>query len=323
MFLIALTLTGCTQSSVASKANEDPDSSTIVSTPTSTPDLSSTNTKNNLEPASSTKPSIDPFAWIGKWKWDQSTQYDVSTITINNIKDQQVFFSLNAFHVTNHETMDGHNGVIENKIAVFNGNEAVYKDDEYNFELRISFQKDHLEVKTNNSNILGANVFVDGLYNRDQTHSVINNDYLIIPGKSVGKISLGMTKDDVIKLLGNPTNTLDNQLIYKSTKNFLSLYLKSSVVKQIEFTSPSFSTKDGVNTGNFENNHDHFTELEFQWRFLQLRFDWDQGGLSFFTFNADVPDDNKEYQRYTRGYIYEGQHMYEEPISDVRWKPVQ
>jgi hypothetical protein len=132
-----------------------------------------------------------------------------------------------------------------------------------------------------------------------------------------------MTREDVIKLLGNPTDAYNDQITYRSKKDYLSVYLLNSIVKQIEFSSPSFATKEGFNTTNIGDSHDKFIESEFQWRFLQLRFDWDKGGLSFFTFNADLPDDNTEYDRYTSGYIYEGQELYQEPISNAKWKSAQ
>jgi hypothetical protein len=64
--------------------------------------------------------------------------------------------------------MDGHNGDIDG-IAVLKGNEAVYKDEEFKFELRMKLVDGHLKVMTNNSDMFGAYVVVDGLYNRIHT----------------------------------------------------------------------------------------------------------------------------------------------------------
>jgi hypothetical protein len=122
----------------------------------------------NPTKSSSSNPSDDYSVWGGEWKWDQSTRYDLSTINIKSIKDQQISFSLNAFHVSNQTTMDGHNGDIDG-IAVLKGNEAVYKDDEFKFELRMKLVDGHLKVMTNNSDMFGANVVVEGLYNRIHT----------------------------------------------------------------------------------------------------------------------------------------------------------
>lgn len=109
------------------------------------------------------------------------------------------------------------------------------------------------------TNYFGAFVVVDGSYTRSEpTQLDTQSDYLIVPGKSLGKISLGMTKAEVTHLLGKPTNSDEHQMTYKSSKNYITLNLKNQVVKQIEFTSPSFSTSDGINTKNFEEKKDLF-----------------------------------------------------------------
>jgi hypothetical protein len=265
----------------------------------------------------------DANAWVGVWKWEKSDKYNTSTMEIKSINNQQVTFSLNAFHVTNQKSMGGHNGNIENGLAILNGNEAVFKDEEFKFELRMSIVDKHLMISTNNSDYFGAFVVVDGSYIRSRSSfAESKSDYLIVPGKSIGKIALGMAKDEVTRLLGKPTNSDENQMTYKSSKNYINLLLNNQVVKQIEFTSPSFSTSEGINTGNFDEKIDLFNVFEFQWRFLQIRYELKQGGLAFFTFNAGVPDDNTEYQQYAKGYIYDGQQIYEEPISGAKWKPV-
>ncbi|WP_239615519.1 hypothetical protein [Cohnella mopanensis] len=262
------------------------------------------------------KPVVDKSAWVGEWKWQQATKYDVSTITIHSQKDKQLTFSLNAFHVTNAKTMDGHHGEIDKGIAFLSGDEAVFRDDDNHFELRMALVDGHLEVSTKGEGDFGAFVTVDGSYVRK------TNDYLIVPGRSVGKISLGMSKKEVTKLLGKPSEADESQMTYKSAKNSITLELDNNVVRQIEFTSSSFSTAEGINLSNFQQLDDGFAISQFQWRFLQLRYGWEEGGLTFFSFNADVPDDNEEYQSYVRGYVYEGRQMFEEPITGAQWEPV-
>ena len=149
-----------------------------------------------------------------------------------------------------------------------------------------------------------------------------NMDYIIVPGKSIGKIALGMTSEEVKKLLGKPTTDDEYQMIYKSSKNYIRMSLNHQIVKQIEFTSSAFSTVEGINIKNYEDKSDLFDVSEFRWRFLQIRYEFKHGGLAFFSFNADLPDDNtEEFQHYVRGYIYGGPMMYEEPISDGNWEP--
>lgn len=151
--------------------------------------------------------------------------------------------------------------------------------------------------------------------------------YLIVPGQSVGKIKLGMSKDDVVSLLGKAAREMDQTLTYysKNKQNYISVHWdkESGEVCQIDFTSSAFSTEDGVTTANFEDSkyEDAFNHYEFQWRFLNERYEWKDGGLAFFAFNADVPDDNPEYSRYVRGYVYEGDTLPDEPIGNAEWKP--
>jgi hypothetical protein len=161
-------------------------SNTISQSKPVEPDTSTANA--NPTNSSSSNPSDEYSVWVGEWKWDQTTKYDLSTISIKSVEDQQISFSLNAFHVTNHTTMDGHQGEIEG-IAVLKGNEAVYKDDEFKFELRMKLVDGHLKVKTNNSDMFGAYVIVDGLYNR--IHTTIKNDPLASTAPETSDIMIG------------------------------------------------------------------------------------------------------------------------------------
>lgn len=148
----------------------------------------------------------------------------------------------------------------------------------------------------------------------------VNTDYLILPGQSVGRTKLGMSRSEVINNLGKPAEEDDLTLTYKSKKNYITLYFEQDEIVQIEFTSSSFRTAEGFGTDNIVPNTDGFITYEAQWRFLNYRMDSEGGGLSFATFNADVPDDNMEYERYTRAYVYEGDSMPYEPINGLDWR---
>ncbi|MFD3270724.1 hypothetical protein ACE3MS_11360 [Paenibacillus dendritiformis] len=274
-------------------------------------------------PASQAEAPLDASAWLGTWRWVESDKYNSATIDIKSIDERQMVFSLIAFHVTNMKTMDGSHGNIENGVAEMVGNEAVFTDvEDEDFELRMSLTDDHLTVTTNKNYIgFGAFVTVDGAYARWKPEPA-NTDYLVMPGQSLGKISLGMTQDEVVRQLGQPTAKEENRMIYQSSEHEIILYLKEQTVRQIAFSSPAFSTAEGVNTGNFTDYGDFFTRSECQQRFLHLRDEWNEGGLAFFTFNADAPEDNTEYRQRVRGHIYESQQMYEEPLIGAEWKPV-
>ncbi|MGG4393724.1 hypothetical protein ABEX25_05345 [Paenibacillus thiaminolyticus] len=265
----------------------------------------------------------DASAWLGTWRWVNADKYNSSTIEIKSVDERQMVFSLLAFHVTNMKTLDGSHGNIENGVAEMVGNEAVFTDvEDEDFELRLSLTDDHLTLTTNKTYIqFGAFVTVDGAYARWKPEPT-NTDYLIVPGQSLGKISLGMTQDEVIQQLGKPTAEEENRMIYQSSEHEIILYVKEQTVRQIAFSSPAFSTAERVNTGNFADYGDFFTRSECQQRFLHLRDEWNEGGLAFFTFNSDAPEDNTEYRQRVCGYIYEGPQMDEEPLIGAEWKPV-
>lgn len=295
----------------------EPDSARGTSEPAAAPATS------DPPAASQAEAPLDASAWIGTWRWVESDKYNSSTVEIKSVDERQIVFSLMAFHVTNMKTMDGSHGNIENGVAEIIGNEAVFTDKEDNdFELRLSVNDDHLTVTTNHDYIdFGAFVVVDGSYARWNPEPA-NTDYLIVPGQSIGKISLGMTQDEVIRRLGKPTSSEENQMMYQSSEHDITLYMKDQVVRQVAFSSPAFSTAEGVDIGNFADYGDFFTRWECQQRFLHLRDEWNEGGLAFFTFNSDAPEDNTEYRKRVRGYIYEGQEMYEEPFNGAEWNPV-
>ncbi|CAH8244748.1 hypothetical protein WJ0W_001978 [Paenibacillus melissococcoides] len=50
--------------------------------------------------------------------------------------------------------------------------------------------------------------------------------------------------------------------------------MKEQTVRQIAFSSPAFSTAEGVNTGNFADYADFFTRLECRQRFVHLLEEW-------------------------------------------------
>ncbi|WP_197256411.1 hypothetical protein [Paenibacillus dendritiformis] len=266
---------------------------------------------------------VNASAWLGTWRWAESDKYNSAAIEIKSVDERQMVFSLMAFHVTNMKTMDGSHGNIENGVAEMVGNEAVFTDvEDEDFELRMSLGDDHLTVTTNKNYIgFGAFVTVDGAYAR-WTPEPANTDYLVVPGQSLGKISLGMTQDEVIRQLGQPAAAEENRMIYQSSEHEIVLYMEEQTVRQIAFSSPAFSTAEGVNTGNHADYGDFFARSEYRQRYLHLREEWIEGGLAFFTFNSDAPEGDTEQRQQVRGYIYEGQEMYEEPLSEAEWKPV-
>ena len=69
----------------------------------------------------------------------------------------------------------------------------------------------------------------------------------------MGQIVLGMTKEEVVRALGKPTEVSSEGVVYKSKKtgNYLKIHLTGDKVIQVDFTSKDFKTDDDLHTGNF------------------------------------------------------------------------
>jgi hypothetical protein len=118
-------------------------------------------------------------------------------------------------------------------------------------------------------------------------------DFMIVPGKSLGKIKLGMAKKEVIALLGNPHKLEKEQqatvITYQSRKtgNLVALYLEADKVNQIHFTSSAYATQEGITTQNCSEHKPLFNAWKLPVRFVNLKYSLKQGGLTFYNLNAD------------------------------------
>jgi hypothetical protein len=119
----------------------------------------------------------------------------------------------------------------------------------------------------------------------------ISPDKLIVPGKSVGKIKLGVSEAEVLKLLGKPSEEKSEEpgevtLTYQSPtgKNTLMIYIFQGAVNEIYFNSPSFKTSDGL-CSSIVRNYPANKQLKIsviEGRFNEYRFQLRSGGLTFF-----------------------------------------
>ncbi|MEI7638327.1 MAG: hypothetical protein WCJ37_13545 [Syntrophus sp. (in: bacteria)] len=155
-------------------------------------------------------------------------------------------------------------------------------------------------------------------------------DYLIVPGKSVGKMRIGMSKMEVLKLLGKPTDQDKTFLLYKAKRNddTLKIYLSNSRVAQIEFKSAYFRTADGISTANYnnDNNAGKFNKFLLQWLFINSRYVHKEGGLSFYRSNVNSMND--DYPTVTLCIVYKGTKPFHEPLyldeePNGGWRPVE
>jgi len=110
-----------------------------------------------------------------------------------------------------------------------------------------------------------------------------------------------MAKQTMIGLLGQPTReTSDGSLVYQAKQggNKTEIFLAAGQVAQINFTSKTFNTKDGVNTRNFlDHKFAHaFAKWKLAWRFVNIKYSLKSGGLTFYNLNADSADSEFEVQ---------------------------
>ncbi len=75
-------------------------------------------------------------------------------------------------------------------------------------------------------------------------------DYLVTPGVSIGKIRIGMAKEEVRKTLGKPKSSFKLESKVEAdvfgSKNFVQVFYKGGKVVQIAASSPSFQTAENL-----------------------------------------------------------------------------
>lgn len=148
------------------------------------------------------------------------------------------------------------------------------------------------------------------------------SDYRIIPGKSLGTIHIGMSKADLFNVLGKPATEEQGSVVYRSknNKDYLKIYLSGNKVSQIQFTSPAFRTVEGMTTHNYgmDRYDGKFDKYLLRWRFANIKYVLKDGGLSFYTLNADSVND--DYPVISIGAVYAGKTPVREifDIDDTR-----
>jgi hypothetical protein len=75
---------------------------------------------------------------------------------------------------------------------------------------------------------------------------------LIVPGTSVGRSRLGMSREEVENILGRPTSEGAGSITYRTAdrRYFLSLRFSEGKVSEIAFSSPAFQTASGLGLAN-------------------------------------------------------------------------
>jgi outer membrane protein assembly factor BamE (lipoprotein component of BamABCDE complex) len=76
---------------------------------------------------------------------------------------------------------------------------------------------------------------------------------VIVPGQSFAKIRLGMTKAQVVALLGRPTSESENVICYRTRdkRYFLIIRTEADKVSDVLFNSPAYATASGIAVSNY------------------------------------------------------------------------
>ncbi|HEU4558212.1 MAG TPA: hypothetical protein VFS20_10195, partial [Longimicrobium sp.] len=130
----------------------------------------------------------------------------------------------------------------------------------------------------------------------EQPGVTVQDDRLVVPGRSVGRIGLGMQRREVTALLGTPPEATAELLEYHARRggNRLSIHLSGGRVTQIDFTSRSFRTRDGIGTRTYADDAHaaRFRKWLLRWRFANVRYTLRNGGLTFYGLNVDSAHDD-------------------------------
>lgn len=138
----------------------------------------------------------------------------------------------------------------------------------------------------------------------------VSTNFLIVPGQSLGKIKLDMTRKEVTAILGNPSRERKvdevRELVYtsKSSGNAVKVGLVNDQVAQIYFSSASYKTKEGIHVGTASENLSYLTPWKLHLRFVNVKYAWKKGGLTFYGLNVDSGD--PEYPVIYWGVVHKG-----------------
>ena len=137
-----------------------------------------------------------------------------------------------------------------------------------------------------------------------------SSNFVVMPGKLVGNFSLGMTREEILKIAPKPQETFPDRLVYKSQKtgNALVMHVQNNKTVQIDFTSKDFYTREGIHTGNFWDVQYAalFDVQERPGTSPRRTYTLKTGGLTFY--------DNADSRARAIGVVYAGP----QPISEVQ-----
>lgn len=133
-----------------------------------------------------------------------------------------------------------------------------------------------------------------------------SSELLIVPGKAVGQVSLGMTPDAVREALGKPEREqADSWVEYKDNDAPTHIFFRRGKVTEIRFGSKKYRTADGISLASYNQKkfHDDFDYHRLQWKFMNTRAHLKSGGLNIYKLNLDSTDPKNRVE--TLGLVYD------------------
>jgi hypothetical protein len=141
------------------------------------------------------------------------------------------------------------------------------------------------------------------------------DETLVVPGKSAGKVELGMRPGEVIMALGAPSTRTPERFEYRDRdgKLLFRIFFTDRAVVQIEFTSADLRTREKLSTRHFRKFPSSFRRARLQRQFLNLRYSLKEGGLTFYALNYDSTSERHEPQ--TIGVVHAGAEPPFDPVG--------
>ena len=139
-----------------------------------------------------------------------------------------------------------------------------------------------------------------------------NADILLVPGKSVGPISLGMTPTEVTAALGKPEREQPGMWVEDKEGNSpMHIFFRRGKVTEIRFGAKKYRTAEGISLATYTQKkfHDDFDYDRLQFKFMNTRAHLKTGGLNIYKLNLDSTDPKNTVE--TLGLVYDQIPMHE------------
>lgn len=181
-------------------------------------------------------------------------------------------------------------------------------------ELTIEIYDENKYV-SNKIELTESNISNNNDSHKTDTEEVKFDSLLIIPGKSLGDIKLGMTKEEVKNFVSYAGPVTDDKwrMHTEDYEHLLRIDFKDNTVYQICFNYPEFRTIEGYSLDNHRNNPEHFIIYEHEDEYLppsgkkivNLMYLLKTGGLVFIDYDINDADPQQRDLLYW-GIIFEG-----------------